>query len=100
LSNKRRKIPALTLSGGKLSEFKEVKAFRIWLHGKEGNHGYMEFEPNKLPEAIRQRQKALRNENWLEVEPIIAVVYDEKFHRFREVVIDLKDCLLSCYISD
>jgi len=100
LSNKRRMIPSLTLSGGKLSEFKEVKAFRFWLHGRDGEDRYMEFEPEDLPEAIRERQKARKNEFWIEVEPIIAVVFDEKFNRFREVIIDLKDCLLSCYISD
>lgn len=89
MSDKMRMIPAQTLSGGKLSEFKEVKAFRLWLHSKDEEDKYMEFEPKDLPEAIRKRQKAENNESWIEVEPIIAVVFDEKFKKFREVVIDL-----------
>lgn len=34
-----KRIPALTLSGGKLSEFgglKAVKEFRVWVHPKAG----------------------------------------------------------------
>jgi len=83
-----------------LSEYKEVKAFRFWLHGRDGEDRYMEFEPNDLPEAIRQRRKALSNEKWLKVEPVIAVVYDKKFQRFREVTIDLMDCLPFGFVSN
>ena len=85
----KKRIPALTLSGGKLSEFGRVVRYRIWVHYRDGNDdSYYEFMPNELKKAKLFREKLLKDKRFAIVEPVIAVVWDEKFRKYREVVID------------
>ena len=86
------KIPALTLSGGKLSEFEgKVVAYRIWVHPREGGDSYCEFGPNQLEKAKSVRKVLLNDPRFIKVEPIIAIVYDKRYKKYREVVIDQKE---------
>ena len=83
----KRKIPSLTLSGGRLSEFGKPARYRIWVHyAEDKDDGCYEFLPNELKKAKLFRKKLLKDERFAIVEPIIAVVWDKKFKRYREVV--------------
>jgi len=78
------KIPALTLSGGLLSKFggtEAVKEYRVWVH-PNGDDYYFRYKD--LKEAIRESVKMKGAEKPL------AVVWDKKQKKYREVVIDDK----------
>jgi len=87
---KKKRISALTLSGGKLSDFgaKAIREWRIWCHPIAGDDFYYRFPPSKFAEAIETRAKLLKDESIVEVEPIIAVVWDEESKDFREVIVE------------
>jgi len=83
------KIPLLTLSGGKLSQFgglSAVKGFRVWVHPKDGNDLVHTWKT--LVGAKRGRARLARSRKYYEVEPVIAVVWDKHYNRYREVAID------------
>lgn len=85
----KKKIPALCLSGGKLKDFgghKKALEYRVWVHPNEGDDFCYRSENIK---TLRQtRRKLLRNKRaYPIVEPIIAVVFDERFKKYREVLI-------------
>jgi hypothetical protein len=83
----RSKIPAMCLSGGKLSEF-GGKAFeyRIWIHPKQGEDKF--YRTKSIENALKKRSEFINNPDLAIVEPIIAVVYDKRFKKYREVQID------------
>lgn len=86
-------IPALTLSGGKLSEFggkKAVKEYRIWVHRKAGGDDeYSVFPPTTTMTHLRNAVRAGRSTGrFSKVEAPVAVVWDPKYKKYREVVID------------
>lgn len=87
------KIPALTLSGGKLSEFEgKVVVYRIWVHPREGgDDGYLEFGPNEIEKAKNAHKVLLQDIRFSIVEPIIAIVFDSRYKKYREVAIDQKE---------
>lgn len=78
-------IPALTLSGGTLTQFKnKVLEYRVWTHphsvGESGDDSYQTFED--YDEALQFSEKTKGTEK------PIAVVWDIKNFGFREVVIE------------
>lgn len=97
------RIPALTMSGGKLSEFGGIKAakeFRIWVHPLQGDDYYYAFKTyNQAKRAYDKAKNAtkaqLRKNGVSGFEQILAVVADPKwrkgmsvYKRYREVVVD------------
>jgi len=86
--NKVRKIPALTLSGGRLSDFKSrVVSYRIWVYFREEREdGYYDFLPNEFRKAKVFRKLLLKDKKYAQIEPVIAVIWDRKFKRYREVL--------------
>ena len=81
-----KRIPALTLSGGKLSEFgglKAVKEFRVWVHPKAGDVFYYVYRTHA---AAKSGQKLAAKQG--RAEKPIAVVWDIKHGKYREVMID------------
>jgi len=84
------RIPALTLSGGKLSQFgglKAVKEFRIWVHPKSGGDDY--YYVYKTIDGARSGYSRLKkNKSFARVEIPCAVVRDKRYKKYREVVID------------
>lgn len=85
----KKNIPALCLSDGRLKDYgghKKVAEYRFWVHPNVGDDFYYRSESRKTLQPIRR--KLVRNKNaYPTVEPIIAVVFDEKFKKYREVVI-------------
>ena len=82
----KKKIPLLTLSGGKRSDFARPVRYRIWVHYREDkDDGCYQFRPNELEKAKLFRKKLLKNKRFAIVEPIVVVVWDKKFKRYREV---------------
>jgi len=84
------KISALTMSGGALSKFggqSAVKEYRVWVHPKGGGDDYY-FVAKTLDEINRKKASLENSGNYVE-EPL-AVVWDEKYKKYREVVIDKK----------
>mgnify|MGYP001041663533 CR=1 FL=1 len=82
----KKRMPALTLSGGKLNDFGKPVRYRIWVHFREDkDDGYYEFLPGELEKANLFRKKLLKDKRYAIVEPVIAVVWDKKFKRYREV---------------
>lgn len=87
------RIPALTLSGGRLSEFggiKAVKEFRVWVHPAKGDDYYFAFKT--LTGAVK-KHRSMRARS----EPPIAVVYDKRYRKYREVVINKKSLVDAGY---
>jgi hypothetical protein len=85
------RIPALTLSGGALSKFggkKAVKEYRVWVHPKGGGDDY--YYSFKVEADIPSIRRALAGEakKGNKIEKTLAVVWDKKNKRYREVVID------------
>lgn len=76
------KIPALTLSGGKLLQTEFALEFRIWICTGEGDDFYYRYDT--LKEAKKDRKKLLGRYG---ADEIIAVVWDNINQRYREVVI-------------
>jgi hypothetical protein len=72
-------IPALTLSGGTLKKFSDAKQFRVWHHPKKGGDYYYEF--TDPVEAKKHSEKSKT------AEPPLAVIFDRKYWKWREVVI-------------
>ena len=89
------RIPALTLSGGKLSEFgghKAAKEYRVWCHPAKGGDDY--FYPFKTFAGAKNAYSRLasrkKSMGIIRVETPCAVVFDSRYHKYREVVIDKK----------
>lgn len=83
----RLKIPAMCLSGGKLSDFSGKAAeYRVWVHPYRGDDCF--FRNKNLIKALEKRAELLKDSQIALVEPVIAVVYDERFKKYREVQID------------
>lgn len=97
------RISALTLSGGKLSEFGGIKAakeFRIWVHPVKGDDYYYTYKnygaARKAYEKAKKATKAqMKKQGILRIEQPIAVVANPKWRkgmpsweRYREVIID------------
>lgn len=80
------KIPALCLSGGKLSDFAKAVEYRVWIHPKQGEDKF--YRSQSIEEALKKRSEFINNPDLAIVEPIIAVVYDKKLKKYREVRID------------
>jgi len=80
-----KKIPAVCLSGGVLSDFggpEEVVEYRIWVHGKEDT-----YYKSKTLKGILKKFKSLKGkEPFIEIP--LAVVFDKNFKGYREVQID------------
>jgi len=84
------KIPALCLSGGRLSEFGgKVVEYRVWIHPKQGENSF--YRSQSLEQALKKRSEFINDPDLAIVEPLIAVVYDRKFKKYREVQIDAID---------
>lgn len=81
------KIPALCLSGGKLSEFGGRAAeYRVWIHPKQGENSF--YRSQSLEQALKKRAEFINDPDLAMLELVIAVVYDKKFRKYREVQID------------
>jgi hypothetical protein len=79
--------PAFCLSGGRLSEFgNKAVEYRVWVHPQEGDDYF--FRGKNLEKLLEKQAELLRDPKYALVEPIIAVVYDKKFKKYREVQID------------
>jgi len=81
------KVPTFTLSGGKLSDFggyNNVVQYRIWVHPYNGSDDFY-YSYRTYKKAVVGREKAVREGK---AEPILAVVFDPKFNKYREVVIN------------
>ena len=84
---------ALTLSGGRLSDFgglRAVKEYRIWFHPTEGDDFY--FQAKDLDMLLLKvigaaQRQTLTLETLNKIEPPCAVVWDEKNSDWREVVL-------------
>lgn len=80
-------IPALTMSGGVLKQPEFALEFRIWLHNRGGGDDtYVRCDTLKL--AKECRKEFLKNKSYAIVEQILAVVWDNSKHRFREARIE------------
>ncbi len=90
------KIPAMTLSGGTLSEFggmKKAKEFRVWVHPESGDDAYYVYKSYVVAERayeVMGAKDAMRKARLIKVEKPLAVVYDTAAKKYREVVIDKK----------
>jgi len=91
-------IPTETLSGGKLSNYGGLKAarqFRIWVHPKKGDDRFYSYTPAKIKmaggvSALKRAAKRMRaTRRYHKVENPLAVVWDMKHQRYREVIIDV-----------
>ena len=81
------KFPALTMSGGKLSEFGKALTYRVWVHHKDGGDDkYFEYET--LEKAQKARVRLNKNEKYGFIEEAIALVWDKGNKNFREVIVD------------
>lgn len=93
-------IPSLTLSGGKLSQFgghKAVRQYRVWVHPKGGGDDeYYHYSPATVKmkggysALLRGVARLRRSGKFLRVESPLAVVWDTRYKKYREVVIDTK----------
>jgi len=93
-------IPALTLSGGALSEFgrhEAVEEYRLWMHPMDGEDFYLRDEDRSCLETTRSQLLEDRKQDGYmfysklelaQVEEVVAVVWDDEKERYREVVID------------
>ena len=80
------KFPALTMSGGKLADFGKALAYRVWVHHKDGGDDkYNEYET--LEKAQKAKKRLEKNPKYMVVENPIALVWDKKFKKFREVIV-------------
>ncbi len=91
-------IPVMTLSGGKLSNYggiAAVRQYRVWVHPKGGgDDSFYSFTPAKVKalggiKALRKEATRLRrSKRFQKVEMPLAVVWDKRQKKYREVVID------------
>jgi hypothetical protein len=85
------KISALTFSGGKLSEFggaKAVKEYRVWVHPKpSGDDYYYVFKDFLQAKEFSDNERKKVGNKYNKVEMPLAVVWDKKYRRYREIVI-------------
>jgi len=90
MKEKIKEIPALTKSGGLLSEFggkKAVLEYRVWIHYHDG--GDDEYYVNDdLDALLETRKELLGDKKIVLVEQPLAVVWDDKCEDYREVCID------------
>ncbi len=92
-------IPAVPLTGGKLSEFgglAAVRQFRVWVHPKNGKADeFFTLSPARVRAhggiigLRKEATKLRRSGKYMRVEVPIAVVWDAKKKKYREVVIDV-----------
>jgi hypothetical protein len=83
----RSKIPALCLSGGKLSEFcDKAVEYRVWIHPYSGDDCF--FKGKNIIKVLKKRAELLKDPQIALVEPVIAVVYDKRFKKYREVQVN------------
>ena len=82
-----KRIPALTLSGGRLSEFggeKEAKEYRVWIHSKKGGDDvYRVFNNLQSAKKFSEAKSSFERR-----EKPLAVVWDGRKKKYREVVVD------------
>lgn len=81
------KFPALTLSGGKLSDFLPALCYRVWVHHKDGGDDKY-FEYSILEKAMQAKKRLEKNKKYCIVENPLALVWDKARKDFREVQID------------
>ena len=87
--NRQDEIPSTTLSGGILKDFggaKAVEEYRVWLHPHSGSDTYRTYKT--LKEAEMDSIIRRKSGKYSEVEVPLAVVFDKKFKRYREVDIE------------
>ncbi|MEO0126320.1 MAG: hypothetical protein ABIL44_01050 [candidate division WOR-3 bacterium] len=82
------KIPLLTASGGILRQPEFALEFRVWVHPVNGDDKAYCF--SSLKEAKKRYPLICKDKRWAIVEPIIAVVWDNRIMNFREVLIKTK----------
>jgi len=83
-------IPALTKSGGLLSDFGGkgvVLEYRMWIHYHDGRSDEYQTSDN-LNVLLGLRKGLLKSKDIAIVEQPLAVVWDEKKEDYREVRID------------
>ena len=79
--------PAFCLSGGRLSEFgNKAVEYRVWVHPQEGDDYF--FRSKNIEKILQRRAELLQEQSTALIEPIIAVVYDKKFKKYREIQVD------------
>ena len=86
----KKEIPALTKSGGLLSNHggaKSVIEYRLWVHYHDGGDDKY-FESNDLNALLEKIKKLLEDKKIAIVEQPVAVVWDDKHQDHREVCID------------
>jgi len=91
-------IPGLTLSGGKLSKFgghKAVRQYRVWVHPKRGgDDSYYAYSPSQVKKRggystlVAATKRLRKSGRYARVEEPLAVVWDKRYKKYREVVID------------
>ena len=85
-----KEIPALTKSGGLLSEFGgqgAVLEYRIWVHYHDGRSDEYITNDN-LGDLLKERKDLLKDKEVVIVEQPLAIVWDDKVEDYREVCID------------
>lgn len=82
----RYQIPALTVAGGKLNKKEDAIEFRVWVHPDRGDDYYI---AKKTYYDAMQEWRELKGTG-KNVEPVLAVVWDNKFQDFKEVQIPKK----------
>lgn len=77
------RIPALTLSGGKLSDFgghKAAREYRFWVHPGRGDDYYYAYKT--YSGATAGRARIAKRLSASRIEKVIAVVYDAKYKKY------------------
>lgn len=85
-----KEIPAMTKSGGLLSEFggkKSVLEYRVWFHYHDGRDDEYYISDN-LDDLLQERKGLLKDKEIVLVEQPLAVVWDDKYEDYREVCVD------------
>jgi hypothetical protein len=85
-----KEIPALTKSGGLLSEFGGVGVvleYRIWVHYHDGRSDEY-YTNDDLDALLETREELLKDKEIIIVEQPLAIVWDDKCDDYREVCID------------
>lgn len=88
--NNSQEIPALTKSGGLLSQFggkEAVLEYRVWIHYRSGGDDEYIVESD-LARLQKARKRLLKDDQIALVEQPLAVVWDDKHEDYREVCID------------
>jgi len=86
-SGSRYQIPALTVGGGVLNKKEDAVEYRVWVHPADGGDDYYIAKKDYYDALQEWRELKGTGHN---VEPVLAVVWDNKFQDFREVAIPKK----------